>query len=245
MHVASDAQPLVILGGFLVRSEAYAPMATELRRLTGARVEVVPATRGEWLGTSFASGWRRLLDRVDGLARRLAERSPTGRVSLVGHSSGGVMLRPYLAETPFVGRAWKGVARCDRLVTLGSPHQAVRASPLRARVDRELPGCPLAERVDYVAVAGRFDVTSPRATRFGRRSAARNYRTLGGDARAEGDGLVPLSSALLRGARTLVLDDTAHGGFIGEPWYGTPERVAAWWRRVCAHEGASASTAST
>ncbi len=230
--MANDAQPIVVLGGFLVTTDVYAPMAAELRRLTGARVEVVPTSRPLWMQTSFVSGWRRVLDRVDALARELSADSPTRKVTLVGHSSGGVMLRPYLADTDFAGASWGGGARCDRLVTLGSPHQAVRASPLRARVDRELPGCPLADRVDYVAVAGRYDVASPAATRFGRRSAARSYRALVGDENAAGDGLVPVSSALLREARHVVLDDTAHGGFIGKPWYGSPERVSAWWAAV-------------
>ena len=40
---------------------------------------------------------------------------------------------------------------------LSSPHQALRLILLRARVDLEFPGCPEADRVDYVAVAGRLD----------------------------------------------------------------------------------------
>ena len=62
------------------------------------------------------------------------------------------MLRPYLADQTFLGRRFNGAPRCDRLITLGSPHQALRATPLRARVDRKFPGCPEADRVDYVAV---------------------------------------------------------------------------------------------
>jgi pimeloyl-ACP methyl ester carboxylesterase len=221
--------PVVILGGFLMPSQAYGPMAEVIGAATGGVVEVVPATRVDWLLTAWAFGWRRLLDRVDARVRALAEASPSQKVTLVGHSSGAVMLRLYLGDEPFAGRSYGGAARCGRLVMLGGPHQAVRGSPLRAMVDRRYPGCFFADRVEYVSVAGRLDLASDTATPFARRSAARSYRTIAGDAEAEGDGLVPVRSALLDGSRTLVLEDTAHGGWIGSPWYGSPDRVGQWW----------------
>ena len=66
------AQPIVILGGFLITGEAYAPMC-------------------RWLFTVGAWGWRRLLDRTAALVEELAAGSPTGKVTLIVHSSGGVM----------------------------------------------------------------------------------------------------------------------------------------------------------
>jgi hypothetical protein len=78
------AQPIVILGGFLITGEAYAPMC-------------------RWLFTVGAWGWRRLLDRTAALV--------------------------------------------DRLVCLGSPHTALRATPLRQLVDRRYPGACFAEVV--------------------------------------------------------------------------------------------------
>ena len=86
------------------------------------------------------------------------------------------MLRPYLADQTFLGRRFNGAPRCNRLITLGSPHQALRATPLRARVDRKFPGCPEADRVDYVAVAGRLEPLGSNASSFSTRSAARSYR---------------------------------------------------------------------
>ena len=38
---------------------------------------------------------------------------PSGRVTLVGHSSGGIMLRLFLDDQPFEGRRWNGRARVD------------------------------------------------------------------------------------------------------------------------------------
>ena len=37
----------------------------------------------------------------------------------------------------------------------------------------------------------------------------------------EGDQLIPLASALLPGAPSLVLDRAAHGQGFGRPWYGS------------------------
>lgn len=222
----------MILGGFLITDEAYRPLADWIHQASGAPVRIVPASKLDWMATTWSFGWRRLLDRVDACVRELELVSPTHRVTLIGHSSGGVMLRPYLLDQPFLGRCFNGASRCNRLITLGSPHQAVRATPLRARVDREFPGCPEAERVDYVAVAGRLDLQGSNASTFSTRTAARNYLQIMGDADLEGDGLVPVRSALLQEARWLELPDTAHGGLFGQSWYGSNDRIEAWWSQL-------------
>ena len=226
------SQPVVILGGFLITEEAYRPLADWIGQASGAPVRIVPASKLDWLATSWGFGWCRLLDRVDSAVRELQDSSPTGRVTLIGHSSGGVMLRPYLTDQPFLGRCFNGASCCNRLITLGSPHQALRATPLRARVDREFPGCPEADRVDYVAVAGRLDPLGSNASNFSRRSAARSYRQIMGDPDLEGDGLVPVASALLRDASGIELADTAHGGLFGQSWYGSPDRIERWWSQL-------------
>ena len=83
--------------------------------------------------------------------------------------------------------------------------------------------------MDYLAVAGRLDLLGSNASNFSRRSASRSYNQICGDPSAPGDGLVPEASALLRQARSLVLEDTAHGGLFGSSWYGSLDRVEAWW----------------
>ena len=226
------SQPVVILGGFLITDEAYRPLADWIHQATGAPVRIVPASRLDWLATSWGFGWCRLLDRVDFCVRELQCQSPTERVTLIGHSSGGVMLRPYLVNQTFLGRCFNGATRCNRLITLGSPHQAMRATPLRARVDRAFPGCPEADHVDYVAVAGRLDPLGSNASTFSTRTSARSYRQIMGDPDLEGDGLVPVQSALLRDARWIELSDTAHGGLFGQSWYGSPDRIDHWWSQL-------------
>jgi hypothetical protein len=229
------AQPILLLGGFLIGAEAYAPMVATLERLSGQPVQLVPVSRLDWLLTVLPLGWARLLDRVANLAPELARRSASGRITLVGHSSGGIVLRLFLADGPFQGRRYSGRRLADTLVMLGSPHTALKATVMRARVARELPGAFFAtahpHAVRYLAVAGAIDLdaASGQASATARRMAPTAYRNSTGDAADRGDGLVPVASALLEGAAATVLEGVAHGGAFGPVWYGTPTVVERWW----------------
>jgi hypothetical protein len=224
-------QPIVVLGGFLITREAYAPMLQTLEHLSGQPVELVPVGRLEWLLTVTPWAWARILDRVAAAVRRQAAASATGRVTLVGHSSGGVMLRLFLDDQPFEGRRWNGRALADTLVMLGSPHTALKATPLRRLVQRRLPGCAFAPAVRYVSVAGVVDLDPARgeASATARRMAPAAYRNSTGDPSDRGDGLVPVASALLQGSQPVVLEGVAHGGAFGPLWFGTPSAVERWW----------------
>ena len=222
-------QPVVVLGGFLITDEAYGPMAQWLHGHGDIDVSVVHASRLDWLLTSSAWGWQRLLQRVDQSVRQARHRCAGEPVTLIGHSSGGVMLRLYLAERGLEGASLNGRQHCNRLICLGSPHQAKRATRLRAMVDRLLPGCACAPEVDYVSVAGHLDLASAQASGFARRSAANSYKQIGAKPEDPGDGLVPVSSAWLKGSKLIELEATAHGGLFGQPWYGSIERVSQWW----------------
>ena len=74
-----------------------------------------------------------------------------------------------------------------------------------------------------------MDLRGAVASGFSRRSAVRSYRQISGDPDVDGDGLVPVSSALLRDARPVVLENTAHGGLFGSSWYGSVDRIPIWW----------------
>jgi hypothetical protein len=236
---SGPAQPIVVLGGFLIDPPAYGPMLDTLRRRSGQPVALVEVGTPEWLLTVFPFAWARILDRVAATVAAQAAASPTGRVTLVGHSSGGIMLRLFLGDGPFEGRRWGGRRLADTLVMLGSPHTALKATPLRQRVDRELPGAFFAaagegERVRYLSVAGDLDLADPAASGTARRMAPTAYRNSTGDPHDRGDGLVPVRSALLAGSEHLVLPGVAHGGAFGTRWYGTPAVVEQWWAALSA-----------
>ena len=244
------AQPILVLGGFLIGAEAYAPMLAALERLSGQPVVLVPVSRFDWLLTVVPLGWARLLDRVAVVAAELAARSPSGRITLVGHSSGGILLRLFLAEAPFEGRRYGGRRLANTLVMLGSPHTALKATAMRACVARELPGAFFAsadpDPVRYVAVAGAIALAEQdgQASATARRLAPTAYRNSTGDPADRGDGLVPVASALLEGAEELVLEGVAHGGAFGPVWYGTPAVVERWWTAVASSAGGPASGAA-
>jgi hypothetical protein len=233
-------QPILILGGFLISPEAYAPMVERLQRLSGQPVELVPVGKPEWLLTVFAFAWARILDRVAAAARELASRSPTGQVTLIGHSSGGIMLRLFLDDAPFQGRRYDGRKLASVLVMLGSPHTALKATVLRRMVADRLPGCPFAEQVRYVSVAG--DLELAEATPMAQRLAPTAYRNSTGDAADRGDGLVPVTSALLEGSTPVVLPGVAHGGAFGPRWYGSPAVVEGWWAALQDSEASSSAS---
>ena len=226
----APAQPILILGGFLISPHSYTPMVRRLEQLSGQPVQLVPVGKPEWLLTVFAFAWARILDRVAAAAAELAQASPTGRVTLIGHSSGGIMLRLFLDEQPFEGRCFDGKAIADTLVMLGSPHTALKATVLRQLVDRRLPGATFADRVRYVSVAGDLDLAD--GTPTAQRLAPTAYRNSTGDPHDRGDGLVPVRSALLAGSTPVVLEGVAHGGAFGPCWYGTPEVVERWWQAL-------------
>jgi hypothetical protein len=236
----SVQQPIVLLGGFLITAEAYEPMRLTLESLSGQPVHLVNVGRPEWLLTVFPFAWARILDRVDTAVKRLALDSPTGKVSLVGHSSGGIMLRLFLDDQPFQGRRYGGRSLANLLVMMGSPHTAIRATALRQMVDRKLPGAFFSDEVRYVSVAGDLDLSpapggaaaTSTATATARRIAPTAYRNSTGNPHDRGDGLVPIRSAILAGSQPVVLKGVAHGGAFGSPWYGTPSVVKRWWREL-------------
>ena len=227
-----ESQPILILGGFLISPSSYVPMAEVLRRVTGQPVDIVPITRAEWLLTVFPFAWATILDRAQAMAEALCRQSATGRITMIGHSSGGIMLRLFLADEPFQGRRYNGKRLTDTVVMLGSPHTALKATSMRRMVDQRLPGAVFADQVRYVSVAGDLDLDTASPT--ARRLAPTAYRNSSGDPLDRGDGLVPVASALLAGSCPLILPGVAHGGAFGPCWYGSPEVVERWWATVAA-----------
>ena len=84
-------------------------------------------------------------------------------------------------------------------------------------VDRCFPGCH-EPGVDYVAIAGKLGLATDRASAFSRHSAKASYQRATDVKEFLDDGLVPLQSALHKGARDCIQNDTTHGGVIGDIW---------------------------
>jgi pimeloyl-ACP methyl ester carboxylesterase len=206
-------------------------MRDMLKRQAGAPVLVVPASRTDWTATLTGWGWERILLKLQETVDRARRLGDGRRVTLVGHSVGGVMSRLYLSPDPFRGHRFRGLDQVSWLITLGSPHLNVRGARLRRWVDQTFPGAYFAPRVAYSTVAGRA-IRGDRRGKTKARLAHWFYRQLCGEGAQWGDGIVPLASARLEGARNLVLDAVGHAPIGGKRWYGTPEVVRDWWNQL-------------
>ena len=237
-----DRQPIIILGGFLINQDSYKEMANWLEDKTNNPVVIIKVSKYEWLLTNWAFGWRNILDRLDESAKYLQKISHTGKITLIGHSSGGIMMRLYLSTDSFSGRQYNGLEISNRLITLGSPHQAKRATKLRAMVDNLYPGCFYSDQVQYISIAGVMELDSETATNLSKNSAKRSYKSISGEFESKGDGLVPVSSSLLKDSLNIVINNTAHSSLFGTRWYCSEDVVKEWWERLVCNDTAKPLT---
>ena len=231
MNIYLD-QPIIILGGFLIDSSAYDEMKESIKTRVNHKVVIIPVSKMDWLSTNWSFGWRIILDKVEKKVKELANVSKTNKVTLIGHSSGGMILRLYLSDLLFARKIYNGKDYANCLITLGSPNQAKRATYLRNFVSTKLPGSFYSNCVTYVSVAGELDLSGPIATSTSRRLSKPSYKALNGNENAIGDGLVPKDSALLIGSQTIVIKETAHGKAFGKDWYGSKNKVEEWLARL-------------
>lgn len=218
--------PIVIVGGASWWPASYRDFANTLREISGSDVHVAPITPVDWT-VGYLRGFGQLVFEVASTVDRALLESEAKRAVLVGHSAGGLACRVYIGgEPPYGGRRYSGHRRVEALITLGTSHtvrDTERLAPI-ARVNDLFPGALHAETgLRYLSVAGSaIDGASSRKAR-------RRYERFLDDGRVEGDGIVPVESALLPGSESLVLDGVHHNRRLGR-WYGSDgETVARWW----------------
>ena len=224
-------QPIIVLGGFMIDNSAYMEMAKYIKSVTNNKVEIVPVNKIEWLCTNWSFGWKSILDKVEKIVKELSRESSTNKVTLIGHSSGGLILRLYLSDLLFCRKIYNGKKYSNCLITLGSPNQAKRATYLRNFVSSKLPGSFYSQTVSYISVAGELDLNGNIATNTSLRLSRSSYRSLNGNGDVPGDGLVPRDSALLVGSKQIVMKETAHGKVFGKDWYGSQNKVEEWFNK--------------
>lgn len=208
----------------------YRGLAQVLKEVSGSEVYVVPITPFDW-ALGRIRGYGQFVFEVASTVDKALLESDSDSAVLVGHSGGGILARVYIGgDPPYGGRRYSGHRRVSHLVTLGTSHNVSEGSPHGwiSEVNGLFPGALHAPAgIRYLCVAGAAaDGASSRRIR-------KRYERFGGDGRVEGDGKVPVQSALLPGAETLVLDDVYHGRWYGPPgsrWYGSGrETVERWW----------------
>ena len=223
--------PIIILGGFLITSEAYKIAKNTIENISDRKVYVVEVTRGDWLKSNSAEGWINILNKVKNNVEFALKESSAKQIDLIGHSSGGIMLRLYLSSEPFKDIIYNGKSTTQNLITLGSPHQAIRATSLRRFVDEKYPG-NFFKNINYISIGGAVNINSKQTSILTKLIARNSYRSISGDESEIGDGLVPLSSSLLKNSQQIILPKTVHGRIFGKDWYGSPSKVAEWWHQI-------------
>jgi len=238
--------PVVLLaGGFLTMPAWYRPMAAELRDRGAADVVIAPIYTPDWvlcavrgLGPVTTRAGRALLDA--GTRSAASSVSRGAPILYVGHSAGGMLGRLLTSPEPFEGRRFGAAHRIGALVTLGTPHLVGNEARWGGRVatsgarfaNRHVPGACFAPTTGYLAVASRRVLGDGGADDGRARAMRRLYEDVHpapDQPVVAGDGLVPLASALLPGARHLVLDEAVHGPGERFPWYGREDQLDGWW----------------
>ncbi|MBN1246789.1 MAG: esterase [Anaerolineae bacterium] len=241
------AEPVVILGGFLSYDLLYAAMAEALETISGAEVVIVETRSLDWLGAALPLGWRPLLDKLHRAVQAATSTSPTGKVTLVAHSAGGVLSRIYLSPQPFLGKAYSGLDTVSQVITLGSPHDGggklIYGGVMSRWANRRYPGAYFDERVSYVSVAGSSLCGNLQGSRR-ERQAYRLYKDMIGEGEVCGDGVVPVPSAVLPGSHVLVLPGVGHFSGFGPTWYGDENVVRRWWEEASKVRPQAPATAS-
>ena len=153
------------------------------------------------------------------------------KIDLIGHSSGGIMLRLYLSNEVFNNVVFNGKSIAKNLITLGSPHQAIKATALRRFVNEKYPG-NFFKNINYVSIGGEVEINSNQTSLLTKLIAESSYKSISGNKNESGDGLVPLSSSLLKNSQQIILPKTVHGGIFGKNWYGSSSKVREWWNQI-------------
>lgn len=239
------APVVLVAGGFLTTPGWYTSLAAALRARGAADVLVAPVYPPDWILVAVR-GLGPITTRVGRTLLDAGERSAVSPASLgapilyVGHSAGGIVGRLLTSSEPFDGRRLNASGRIGTLVTLGTPHLVgdearwgSRIAEAGARfVNRHVPGAWFAPTTGYVAVASRYVPGIPASEEGRPRFIGQLYEDVHpspDELPVFGDGLVPLASALLPGARHVVLDDAVHGPGVHVPWYGQDAQLDAWW----------------
>lgn len=223
--------PIVIMGGFASPASIYAGLRDALAEISEQPVYVVPTCSLDWLPAISPFGWLPLLGKLQRTVRQAARESSSRQVMLVGHSAGGVLARFLLTSQPLFGRVYDERERISALITLGSPHYNQHwqhGGMMSHWVQERSPDATASKQVDYLCVIGKLIQGNPQG-RAREQYAYRQYKKIGGNGLAWGDGLIAVGAALLNGARHMVLDGVSHFTGFGGPWYGDKEIVPLWW----------------
>jgi len=257
---SSPFPTFIILPGFgndridyinpLNRGEEYGFVQILAKR--GIETAVVPVKRLDWLkiiGGAIADPWafyksnckpnilfKFYFEKVIETLKEEYKKSGDKKLVLIAHSAGGWLARAVLADDSEVSDYVCG------LVTLGTPHYPPSGEFANDAtrgainfVDKNYPGNHLSKtkNIFYISVAGTA-VTSKSGKNTIESFAMDSYKAVTGDFKegVSGDGVVPLSSALLQNSEHIILQCYHSIQAPGDYWYGGDKVVDQWLEAV-------------
>ncbi len=224
--------PTVILPGYLAPARDYFALEQFLIA-QGFPTVTVPLTRQSWLITLGGRPVTPILEVLDQTVRSVLAETKSKQVNLIGHSAGGWISRIYLGAESYYDRAWSGHPLVKTLVTLGTPHTSQERWSRRNIdfVGRSYPGTFFPE-IEYVSIAGKALYGKP-SWRLREWFTYKSYQLTCGQGNCWGDGVIPIESAHLVGAKNIILENVQHSprtipANAQHQWYGSPDVVAQW-----------------
>ena len=181
----------------------------------------------------------------DAVQRMHTNEGDESEYALLSHSIGGWVARSWLGEIADEGLR----NRCKKFVSLGTPHLAPPEDSIVSKVDQtrgllkyindKWPGAYYSPSIEYTCVATN-GVTGKVGFDLDSLLAFTSYLALGGDGNVDGDGITPISSAILEGANKIIVgnNDVYHADILPNPigarntklieckWYG--DNMSEW-----------------
>ncbi|MEM6592160.1 MAG: lipase, partial [Cyanobacteria bacterium P01_C01_bin.73] len=193
----------------------------------------VPLSRWDWLPTVGGRSVTPIINQLANTVKQIKADFQVAQVNLIGHSAGGWLGRIYLGDRPYDNHPrdrdfspWQGHKSVARLITLGTPHTSQERWTRRNLdfVNQTYPGAFEAD-VDYICIAGKAV--------YGKRNfkhwfTYNSYQLTCGQGNCWGDGITPIESAHLDGAKNIILPSVYHSPQPGVKWYGTPSVIEQW-----------------
>jgi pimeloyl-ACP methyl ester carboxylesterase len=211
----------VVLAGYLAGSQDYEGIVEQLRS-QGKPAYSVPLKWWHWLPTVGGRSIAPILNKLHFTIQSLREEFPDRKFTIIAHSAGGWLSRIYLGSVPYYNQVWHGRELVQKLVCLGTPHTSMEPWTKKnlGFVNEHYPEAFHPE-VEYICVAGKSVYGQ------GNWLAYNSYQLTCGTGNTWGDGITPIVSAHLEGAKNLTLEGVTHSPRSGL-WYGSPAIVKEW-----------------
>lgn len=223
--------PVIIIPGVLFWSGLYGGMKDALATvMPRERIAIVPVNLVDWVGfpPSPERSTNRVMAALDRSVAMMQDRFPGEPITLVAHSGGGTIALVYLLEREFGGDVYHRRSAVGKLVTLGTPF-VTEEYYARLKTDfiaRHLEPSFFDECTVVSVVSDDYEGSLEKG--MIERVCYHFYQNVNGEGRQKGDGVVPVTSCRLEGARNVVISGVEHMPTPNTRWYGTKEGVAKW-----------------